>query len=111
MSKDLKYTTWSSVFFAYINVTKRRLSTQEVCQVDITCKRQLKYYRQFLDEKSLFSSMQGTFHSVKLTKWRRRPYWVKDIQSGWEGAVCTSIFSLVLHSSPFFHNLVCAHCR
>jgi hypothetical protein len=25
----------------------------------------LKHYRQLLDEKSLFSSMQGTFHSFK----------------------------------------------
>jgi hypothetical protein len=29
------------------------------------CKRQLKHYRQLLDEKSLFSSMQGSFHSFK----------------------------------------------
>jgi hypothetical protein len=67
MSKDLKYTTWSSIFFAYINPTRRGLPLQEVCQVDIMCKRQLKYYRQLLllDEKSLFSSMQGTFHSFK----------------------------------------------
>jgi hypothetical protein len=52
MSKDLKYTTWSFVFIAYINLTRRGLPLQEVCQVDIMCKRQLKYYRQLLDEKS-----------------------------------------------------------
>jgi hypothetical protein len=52
-------------FFAYINLTRRGLPLQEVCQVDIMCKRQLKHYKQHLDEKSLFSSMQGTFHSFK----------------------------------------------
>jgi hypothetical protein len=62
MSKDLKYTTWSSIFIAYINLTRRGLPLQEIYQVDIMCKRQLKYYRQLLDEKSLLSSMQGTFH-------------------------------------------------
>jgi hypothetical protein len=30
MSKDLKYTTWSSVFIAYINLTRRRLPLQKV---------------------------------------------------------------------------------
>jgi hypothetical protein len=65
MSKDLKYTTWSSIFFAYINLTRRGLPLQEVCQVDIMCKRQLKYYRQLLDEKSLFTSMQGTFYALR----------------------------------------------
>jgi hypothetical protein len=81
-SKDLKYTTWSSVFFAYMNLTRRGLPLQDVCQVDIMCKRQLKHYRQLLDEKSLFSSMQGTFHSFKGHKWRRRPYWVKSMKEG-----------------------------
>jgi hypothetical protein len=52
-------------FFAYIYLTTRRLPLQEVCQVDIMSKRQLKHYRQLLDEKSLFSSMQGTFYSFK----------------------------------------------
>jgi hypothetical protein len=32
MSKDLKYTTWSSVFIAYINLTRRGLPLQEVCR-------------------------------------------------------------------------------
>jgi hypothetical protein len=45
LSKDLKYTTWSSIFIAYINLTRRGLPLQEVCQVDIMCKRQLKYHR------------------------------------------------------------------
>jgi hypothetical protein len=41
------------------------LPLQEVCQVDIMCKRQLKHYRQLLDEKFIFSSTQGSFHSFK----------------------------------------------
>jgi hypothetical protein len=57
MSKDLKYTTWSSVFIAYINLTRRGLSPQEICQVDVLYKRQMKYDRQLLDEKLLFSSI------------------------------------------------------
>jgi hypothetical protein len=57
MSEDLKYTTWSSVFIAYINLTRRGLFLQDIYQVDVICKKKIKYYIQLLDENSLFSSM------------------------------------------------------
>jgi hypothetical protein len=34
MLKDLKYTTWSSIFIAYINLTRRGLPLQRISQVD-----------------------------------------------------------------------------
>jgi hypothetical protein len=39
-----------------------------LCQVDALYKRQMKYHIQLLAEKSLFSSMLGTFHSFKCQK-------------------------------------------
>jgi hypothetical protein len=68
MSKYLKYIILSFVFIACINLTRRGLPPQEICQLDVFCKRQMKYHRQLLDEKSLFSSMQGTFHLFKRHK-------------------------------------------
>jgi hypothetical protein len=41
MLKDLKYTTWSSVFIAYINLIRRRPPLQGICQVDILYKRRM----------------------------------------------------------------------
>jgi hypothetical protein len=69
MSKDLKYTTWSSVFIAYINLTRRRrLPLQGIYQVDTLYKRQLKYYKQLWMKKTLFSSMYETFYASERHK-------------------------------------------
>jgi hypothetical protein len=54
MSKDLKYTTYSSIFIAYINLTRIGPPLLGISQVDVLYKRQVEYNRQ-LRVKNPFS--------------------------------------------------------
>jgi hypothetical protein len=74
MSKNLKYTIWSTVFIEYINLTRIRLPHQENCQMDVLYKRQMKYNKQLLDEKSFSPPYMALFICYNTTKWHRRRY-------------------------------------